>query len=84
MTNGRAQEIATEIATYDKNVGSWRDREGKFVLIRGTDVVGFYDTYEQALTEGYSRFGVAPFLVKEIRHPAQAHFVSRLVAPTSA
>lgn len=75
--------LAQEIATYNKNVGSWRDQEGEFVLIHGTDVVGFYETYEQSLTEGYSRFGVAPFLVKEIRHPAQAHFVSRLVTQAS-
>ena len=82
--NMPGETLADESSTYDANVAQWvKEHGGEFVLIRGTDVVGFYATYEQGLTEGYSRFGVAPFFVKQISHPRQAHFISRPVVLTS-
>jgi hypothetical protein len=44
--------------------------EGKFVVIRGDEVDGPHDTYEEALKVGYGRHGLTPFLVQKIeRHP---------------
>ena len=84
MTAGE-DTLVNESRTYDANVAQWSEAHaGEFVLIRDTEVVGFYATYEQALTEGYSRFGVAPFFVKEISSQGQAHFISRPVSPTLA
>ena len=77
------EPLAEESRTYEANVEQWAEEHaGEFVLIRGTEVVGFFETNEQALSEGYSRFGVAPFFVKQVSPRGQAHFISRLVAPT--
>ena len=38
--------------------------EGKFALIQGDTVAGIWDTYEDAIKEGYQQFGLTkPFLV---------------------
>ena len=78
------EPLAEESRTFEANRARWAEEHGgEFVLIRGTEVVGFYATNEQALSEGYTRFGIAPFFVKKISQPGHAHFVSRLVAPMS-
>ena len=42
---------------------------GRYVLIRGEDL-SVWDTYEDALTAGYDRYGVdGKFLVKKIQGP---------------
>ena len=76
--------LAEETRTYEANVAQWAEAHaGEFVLIRGTDVVGFYETSDQALSAGYQRFGIVPFFVKQVSRQEQAHFVSRLVAPNA-
>lgn len=39
---------------------------GKFVLIKGEEIVGTYNTIEEALAEGARRFGLDPFLVRQV------------------
>lgn len=80
----KESELTKEIATYDKHVGGWAEHDGQFVLICGTEIVGFYDAYEKALSEGYTRFGMVQFLVKRVvsRGP-EVQFVSRLFAPSA-
>lgn len=39
---------------------------GKFVLIKGEEVVGIYDAEGDAVREAYNRFGNVPFFVKQI------------------
>jgi hypothetical protein len=51
--------------------------EGKFVLIRGNEVAGTFDTYADALSEGYKLFKLKPFMVKQIEAIEQAHFIAR-------
>lgn len=75
------ESLKEETRTYEAHVGEWAEHKGKFVLIRGTEVAGFFDTYEKALTAGYERFGVADFLVREVRRHQEVQFLSRLVAP---
>ena len=55
---------------------------GKFVLIHRRDVIGTWDTYEDALKAGYDRYGVAePFMVKCIEGLEGVQFFSRDVNP---
>ena len=59
--------LENEVTTYEQN----RERllataEGKYVLIRGKDVSGTFETEMDAITEGYNRFGNVPFLVKQV------------------
>ena len=73
--------LEKELETYLKHVSEWSEHEGKFVLIHGESVAGFYSTYEDALKEGYEKFGLDPFLVKQINALERVHFISRLVEP---
>ena len=79
-----SRELVKEIETYKTHLAEWADREGKFVLIGGAEVCGFFDTYEEALTAGYGRFGLVPFLVKKVLQQQRTHFVTRLTAPYPA
>jgi hypothetical protein len=40
--------------------------EGKFALISGDQLVGVFETYADALKVGYEKFGLQPFMVKQI------------------
>lgn len=42
------------------------EHEGKFALIKGSELVGTYDTAENAYVAGVGKFGNVPFLVKQI------------------
>jgi len=47
--------------------------DGKFVLIKGDDFVGAYDTAENAYAEGVKRFGREAFLVKRITEQEEVY-----------
>ena len=76
--------LEKELATYKSKIAELKQDEGKFVLIHGDDVIGTYSTYEDAIKEGYERFKLSPFLVKQIQTFEQAHFASRLITPKPA
>ena len=77
-------KLSKEVETYQKHVAEWAEHDGQFVLICGAEVLGFHETYEKALSEGYTRFGMVPFLVKKVMSRGQqAQFVSRLFAPSA-
>jgi len=73
--------LSQELETYGRHqaelLGS---AEGKFVLIRGGEVVGVYEAKQDALREGYERFGNVPFLVKQVvKVEVPQNFVSNLL-----
>jgi hypothetical protein len=53
--------LEKEIATYQRKLVELVPHEGKFALIHGDDVAGFWDTYEDALQAAYQKFGMQPF-----------------------
>lgn len=69
--------LQREIATYNKELPKLMAKAGKFVLIKGEDVIAMYDSYEDALSVGYDRFGLEPFLVKRIGPTEQVAFFTR-------
>ena len=69
--------LEKELETYREKLPSLLPEEGKFVLIHDGDVAGTFDTYSDALTEGYKLFKLEPFLVKQIQAIEQAHFIAR-------
>ena len=73
--------LEIELATYKDKLPELLagGNEGKFVLIHEGQVIDVYGTYEDALKEGYNRFKLAPFLVKQVQSVEQAHFISRLL-----
>ncbi|MCI0388245.1 MAG: hypothetical protein MOB07_05710 [Acidobacteria bacterium] len=72
--------LEKELATYKTALPELQSQEGKFVLISGDDVVGTYDTYEDALKEGYEKFGLNPFLVRQIHATEQVEFITRHIS----
>ena len=73
--------LEKELATYKAKLSELKGNEGKFALIHGDDLVGVFTSYEDAIKEGYGRFKLEPFLVKQIQSIEQVQFVTRLVAP---
>lgn len=58
--------LEKELATYKARLEELCPQEGRFVLICGDDVAGIWETYQDALQAGYQKFGLNPFLVKQI------------------
>ena len=71
--------LEKELETYRENLPSLLADEGKFALIHDGEVMGTFDTYSDALTEGYKLFKLEPFLVKQIQAIEQVHFIARAV-----
>jgi len=61
------QTLQEELETYEAHkVELLSKAKGKFALIKGKEVVDVFDTSQDAIRQGYERFGNVPFLVKEI------------------
>lgn len=61
-----ADRLADELITYRDRLPELHKDEGRFVLIRGREVIGIYDSRDEALQEAAARFGDVPVLVKQI------------------
>ena len=55
-----------DISAYLTNLQNWREHQGKHVLIYGGEIHGFYPARDEALAEGFRRFGRVAFLVKKV------------------
>jgi hypothetical protein len=49
-------------------------RLNQFVLIKEDKVIGFFNSYEDALRDGLKRFGNVPFFIKVIQKDEEVHF----------
>jgi hypothetical protein len=81
----KAEEtLITENMTYEREKANLlaSGSEGRFVLIHGNEVVGVWGTYEDALREGYGRFGLSPFLVKQIQSVDRVQFIAHEACPS--
>ena len=75
------ESLELEIKTFESNKASLLDSSpGKFVLIKGEEIVGTYDTQKDAIKVGIDKFGNEPFLVKEIQEFEETqNFTSNLI-----
>lgn len=74
--------LDAEWETYQRELPNLLDREGKHVLIHGDSIAGVFDSFDEALREGYERVGLyEPFFVKQIRADEKPQFFSRNVRP---
>lgn len=76
--------LEKELATYKAKLPELKAQAGKYVLIQADSVIDTFNTYEDALKEGYSRAGLQPFLVKRIEALENALFISRFIQPIDA
>jgi hypothetical protein len=64
-----------QLETYLKNRPTWvqEGRVGTWVVIHGSDVLGFYISFDAALEAGYDRYGINEvFMARQIaeaEHP---------------
>ena len=73
--------LEKELETYKKRLPELMGQEGKFALIHGDIFVDVFNTYEDAIKEGYKQFHLKPFLVKKIESHEKIHFITRLFSP---
>ncbi len=66
LRNNAEERKVLEIDTYICHLPELLQQQGKFALIKGAEVVGTFDSYRDAVTAGYQRFKLEPFLVKRI------------------
>jgi hypothetical protein len=62
-------QLFAEWTTYRREAGRLlaEGKEDQYLLIKGAEIVGIWDTHEDAMAEGYDRFGYQPFLVHQLR-----------------
>jgi Family of unknown function (DUF5678) len=53
---------------YEQNLGDWLHHyPGKYVAVVGKDVLGFFDTIDDALQAGARQVGLNSFLVRRVQ-----------------
>jgi len=55
-----------ELAAYKRALPELLKDKGKFVAVKGDQVLGIWDTLEEAMQAGYDQFGLNAVLVKRI------------------
>ena len=73
--------LEKELETFRKVLPTLLDRKGQYVLIRGDEVAGVWPTWQEAAREGYNRYGLEPFLVKQITDDERPRYFSRSLEP---
>ena len=58
-----------EIQTFKEQQSTLAEHPGEFVLIQGMNVIGFYPSFEDALSVGVQKFEQDEFLVRRIDSP---------------
>jgi hypothetical protein len=69
--------LKRELDTYNRHLPELLGQQGKFVLIKGAEIAGTFDSYQDALTAGYQRFKLDSFLVKQITAAEHVAYFSR-------
>lgn len=69
--------LEREMATYKIHLMELLANEGKFIVVRGEVLDGPYGSYEDALSAGYEKHGLEPFLVKQISRVEPVQYFSR-------
>ena len=72
--------LEKELETYKTKLSELKAHEGKYVLIQGENVADMFTSYDDALKEGYKRFGLTPFLVKQILAVEPVFYFTRPIA----
>jgi len=79
---GRKEDLLKkELETYKKHKDELvKESEGKYVLIKGSEIINIFKSEEDAIKMGISKFGNDPFLVKKIERIEHIHnFTSNLI-----
>jgi hypothetical protein len=69
--------LQKEIETYNLHMNDLLTHIGKYVLISGDQILGYYEAYADALGAGYEKCESGVFLVKKIAPAEQVSFFTR-------
>ncbi len=69
--------LEQEVKTYNENLPVLLQHIGRFVLIKGSEIEGYFDTYGDALSAGYAKYEPGEFLVRRIAPAEQVSYFSR-------
>jgi hypothetical protein len=63
------EPLAVEWSTYLREVSRLlaEGQEGRWVLIKGEEIIGIYDTHDEAAGQGYDRYLRQGFLIHQIQ-----------------
>ncbi len=59
------EDLAAELTAYRDNLDALLKERGKYVVIKGTEIIGVYRTQQSAMKAAF-RFAPGPILVKKI------------------
>ncbi len=66
-------KLAQERRFFDRNIATWLEQEsniGKWALVKGDELIGMYEDFDEAIHIGFEKFGLSSFLVSQIRREA--------------
>lgn len=69
--------LQQEVETYNRLLPSLLTQVGKFALIKGDRLVDTFDSYPDAMKQGYAEFKLEPFMVKLIAPAEQVSYFTR-------
>lgn len=73
--------LERELETWRRKFPELLQHEGKFALVHGDEIADVFAAYEDAIQAGYQRFGLQPFLVKQVQSDEQPEVITRTFAP---
>ena len=77
--------LETEIKAYETRRSELeKQHHGKFVVFKGEELIGAYDTIEAAAEEAVRRFGRGPYLIRQVGAPPITLPVSVMYRATTA
>lgn len=80
MSEARDSALRVEIATFNRRRDELERRHmHKWVLIRGEDLVGTFDTLENAARTAARRFGRGPYLIRQVGADEKVHLPSSVM-----
>jgi hypothetical protein len=67
MMNANPVTLQPELEVFERHRFELLERAaGKYVLVKGPDIIGTFETEVEAIREGYQRYGNDAFLVKHV------------------
>jgi hypothetical protein len=77
MIAGERARLTAELAYYAQHKYKWlKLQSGKYVVLKGDAVLGFYPNFELAYRAGATEYGInTDFLVKQILEHDPVYFV---------
>ena len=68
-----------EITYYEEHLAEWLTQyPGKIVVVKDQELIGVFDTFDDALAEGARRFGLNSFLVRRVEETQKEEYIPAL------